>query len=308
MAAASANDDTSDTLSAVEFNKIVSQLTHHFDMKLDGVPIVKFNECCGKPMAETTDGLLVCQTCGIVKKQEDGATPKTNEKSADSKETRDYTGPKEEYKPTQRATLFSLLRARSSETKIKFSHEILGRACDLCQTLQQHAVYRANILFQILCACISAACYEYNNPLKPIEIAKFMGLKRKGFPKGEKRLREAVEAGYISIVQNYNPSVQFLTRYFNMIKLDMKYFQLAKDLLDATFKNKICIDSKLTSRCVGIIWLIILVLKLPYNAGELDTAFSIRKNTFSKIIKTLRKYKRFIRPVFEAHGVQLTDF
>lgn len=166
-------------------------------------------------------------------------------------------------------------------------------------------VRRGAIKDEILAALVYFEGIRENIIRKKRDVALFMGLVTNGFSRGETILRNLEAEGKIDIPLDAETTVGFVDRYMEGLNLDSaQYNAFIIDLVGESEKRKIGMNSQLSSKIVGAIWIIITKCKLNITALELEKAAdNTKKNTFVKFYNIVFSNIGTFAAVFRAHNI-----
>lgn len=184
--------------------------------------------------------------------------------------------------------------------------EIEGNDGEIIQSVSQKKfVRRGNIKDEVLAAFVYFECIRAGATRKKKDIAAFMQLQAGGFSRGEDILRTLHAEGKIDIPVDEEPTEDFVDRYLEALNLenpDYKGFIL--DLIELSEKRKIGMNSHISSKIVGAIWILIQQLNLPISAVQLEKAAdNTKKNTFTKFQTVVRNSMNVFAPIFKEYKI-----
>lgn len=186
---------------------------------------------------------------------------------------------------------------------IKFSQEVLDRAANLFEEVSILRVVRANVRQCTMAACLEIACSESGDDRRSKEIAEFMGLSCTGYSQGMGVLNALQIEGKISICQNMDPTRAFYVRDLKLLGIDEKYEGFVGEIIERAIEKSIGIHSLASTKCVGVIWVLIQAFDLPISKNKVDEICNIRKTTFSNFSSKIIQNKRKFKKIFKKYGV-----
>lgn len=291
---------------------------------------VKYNYCpnCDTPM-DLAGIEYQCRDCGLTKLNESDGNKDHDETVSGS--IRITTGANRgrfynvngDYARTQKKMILDQLVSRQSKySGPAFPMNILNAtACqyNLIQKMimedeidedgkvsgQKKFVRRGNIKDEVLAGLIHFECIRENLVRKKKDIAEFMGLNTNGFARGEDILRNLEAEGKIDIPVDKEPIEGFVDRYLCALDLEnAKYNQFIIDLVNESEAKKIGMNSQISSKIVGAIWILITKYKLGITSQALEKAAdNTKKNTFTKFSKIILDNMNCFGHIFDRHGV-----
>ena len=171
-------------------------------------------------------------------------------------------------------------------------------------------VYRGNSKKGVMGSCLYYACNMYNITKTPKQIASIMGIEERFLSQGDRKVRSLADKGIIDIPPIIDPVEDYLNQYFASLKIDLKYKQFIIDLINRAEKKNIHIesDSKITTKCVGSIYLLSKRMSDVKHIKEEDISREcngISKTTYNKYYKLLMQNKDKLIPVFIKHRIKM---
>jgi hypothetical protein len=150
---------------------------------------------------------------------------------------------------------------------------------------QKKFVKRGDIKDEVLCEITKQLCIEAGVARKHKDIAKFMKLNCDGFSRGANIVRELAESGKLGFTIREETIESFTERYIEALGLDddnnNKDFVVA--LVREANHRKLCVNSQMSSKIVGAIWVLICHKKLDITDKRLEkSADGTKRNTFTK--------------------------
>ena len=170
---------------------------------------------------------------------------------------------------------------------------------------QKKFVRRGNIKDEVLAGLIYFECIRKKLVRKKKDIAVFMKLPTYGFSRGEDILRNLQAEGKIDIPVDEEPIEGFVDRYLEALNLENPiYSKFIVDLVNESERLKIGMNSQLSSKVVGSVWIIITKCGLKITAPMLEKAAdNTKKNTFVKFTKVVFDNMGTLGHIFTRHGI-----
>ena len=205
------------------------------------------------------------------------------------------------YSKTQRKQILDQLYENNRLYKgEKFPNDLLIKVANEYNEIQKiifdennkkKFVKRGDIKDEILGALIKYECMKEHIPRKNKAICEFMRLSSSGISRGESILRNLYLDGKVDILVNLEPNNDYVDVYMKRLKItNLNYINFVKDLVDECIRRKIGINSMLTSKIAGCIWILIVHESLNITMSQLETAADgIRKNTWIKFSNLVEK-------------------
>jgi transcription initiation factor TFIIIB Brf1 subunit/transcription initiation factor TFIIB len=289
----------------------------------------QYNYCpdCKIPM-NVTNNEYQCPSCSLI--QECGAEGVKDHSESTSSNIRITTGIHKgkfynmtnDYTKTQRKQIETqLLRNNSSYAGPAIARDVLIKAAagynniqklvideevdETGNLSQKKFVRRGNIKDEVLAAFVYFECIRAKVTRKKKDIAAFMNLPTHGFSRGEDILRNLHAEKKIDIPVDEEPADNFIDRYLEALNLEKpEYKGFIVDLVNLSEKKRIGMNSHISSKIVGAIWILIQRLNLGISATALEQAAdNTKKNTFSKFQTSVQNSMTVFAPVFKKYGV-----
>ncbi len=143
------------------------------------------------------------------------------------------------------------------------------------------------------------------------DVAIFMNLPINGFARGEDILRNLEAEGKIDIPVDDEPIEGFIDRYLEALGMDTQpnYSKFIVDMVQASEKNKIGMNSHLSSKIVSAIYIIISQCGLKITSAAIEKACdNTKKNTFMKFTKIVATSSDAFEPIFIKYGIPTNRF
>lgn len=231
------------------------------------------------------------------------------------------------YKKTQKRNTVKQMVGYTYEKQQVAQHIVL-QAADLYYEVQQHCIKRGEVRRGTMAACLYRVCKYEGHPRKPKEIAAIFGTDRSEVSNGIKILdgllsqRRLVLKGRLADYNPYfdgiNHTMDYLKRYFNALQIDERYKEFAERLVRFTTKYGISHSSNTSSKCAGVIYIIITrVPELRLGEDAIKRECNISPSTFRRFAKCIFDFlgpvdttnqgavliKRRLRHLFIKHGI-----
>ena len=291
------------------------------------------NSChsCGGVL-RTKDHVMICQECGlelqgmIVSSQEDEVVPtsqnsNTNDKGFMSmkivgkgayglnrnllKSCADYP------KYRKMTTLKEMQNWNSQSINNRLPKNVIVEANDMFAAIKEHNyVFRKDVKKGVQGACLYYICHINGISRTPMEIAKIVGIAEKFLSAGDRHLRDLNERGIITIPAKIDAINSYVTRYFELLKIPVKYKQFVLDMIQQADKDRLHVqyDSKSNTKCIGTLYM--LVERVPelrkvIDKDRIERECDISKTTFQKYYAMLCKFYRRFAHIFAKHRIPL---
>lgn len=200
------------------------------------------------------------------------------------------------------ATQYNRIQKLITEDVINSDGEITG---------QKKYVRRGSIKDEILAGLIYFEGIREKLYRMKKDVAIFMDLPINGFARGEDILRNLQAEDKIDIPVDDEPIEGFIDRYLEALKMDdiPAYSKFIIDIVSTSEKNKIGMNSHLSSKIVAAIYIITVQHKLKITAVAIEKACdNTKKNTFMKFTKIVAGSSDAFEGCFVKHGVPCAGF
>lgn len=170
---------------------------------------------------------------------------------------------------------------------------------------QKKFVRRGNIKDETLAGLIYFEGIREKLVRKKRDIAIFMKLPTYGFSRGEDILRNLQAEGKIDIPVDEEPIEGYVDRYMDGLGLDNPtYPKFVIDLVQESEDRKIGMNSQLSSKIVGAIWVLIDKCRLNITSVALEKATdNTKRNTFTKFYNVVLNNINVFAHIFIKHGI-----
>lgn len=201
----------------------------------------------------------------------------------------------------------------------KFPKDALEKAHVLiCQIKRAGYVYRGNGKKGIWGACISVSCQVNRTTKARKAICRLLKIEEKFLSHGERKLSSLAEDGIITLPKHGKTSKKskevysmedYIVQYFSALDIPIKYSQFIIDLIHRAGKKKLHInhDSRLTTKCVGAIYMLTTRVK-SLNRITKDIIWKesgISKSTFTRYYRLLFDNHKKIKKTFKKHRIPM---
>lgn len=167
-------------------------------------------------------------------------------------------------------------------------------------------VKRGNIKNEILGALVYYECIRAGIARRKKDIAMFMQLQNNGISRGEDILRKLHNEKKIKLPINMETKDAFIARYLEALGIDDKphYRDFIADLINVSVEKKVGMNSVMSSKVVGTIWILIERERLTIDAQTIqDKCDGIKKNTWLRYTKVIKENLLKFIGVFDKHNI-----
>lgn len=205
-------------------------------------------------------------------------------------------------------------------------------------------VRRGNIKNEVLAAFLYYECIRAGTTRKKKDIAKFIQLSSDGFSRGDDIYRTVCRDNGMPIPVEIEPMDDFIERYLEALGLiencqlgitaatsyggaaattghddtaaaaepernaeGDRYRGFIRDLVRLSERRRIGMNSHVSSKVVGALFILITQLQLPISLADLEAATdNTKKSTFMKFITAVKSNMLVFRPVYKQYNVPTT--
>lgn len=193
----------------------------------------------------------------------------------------------------------------------KIPKNVIDLAIELFSKIKDAGyVFRGNGKRGVMGACLFYACVMKGITKTPREIASIMKIEERFLSSGDRVLQELNELDIIEIPTNFDPLVHYIHQYFPALGIHSKYEQFIVDIIQRAERKNIHIrnDSRMTTKCVGAIYLLTTRVKELNHITKEDIVkecSKISKSTFTRYYSLLCDNHKKIKRVFKRHGIKM---
>ncbi len=225
-------------------------------------------------------------------------------------------------KELQLKKINSHLKIKSqNNTGFKISEDIIKKAAIIYNEIQNLEVDENGLIGcnnvkkivkkergdEIIAALIYFICIQNKTPRKKRDIARFMQLGTEGFSKGEDLVRQLCKNSIISgITVDGDTTEDFIERYLETLNIfNEENKDFVNEFVRVSEEQNLLLKSKISSKVVGSIWILIKSKQLKITAKQLETATdNCRRNTYIKFCKATIDYIDLFKPIYESFNIQ----
>ncbi|SIP85835.1 Putative TFIIB [Pacmanvirus A23] len=314
-----------------EFELIDENLFNKFtEARPDNVDETQYNYCpdCKIPMT-LAGSEYNCDMCGLTEqfaadgcKDHDETVSGSIRITTGSNKGRFYNITGDYTKTQKKFILDQLLQNQSNFTGMAFPMNVLNAAATQYNSIQKFIteddididgkvrgqkkfVRRGNIKDEVLAGLIYFECIREKLVRKKRDIAIFMKLPTYGFSRGEDILRNLVGEGKLDLPTEDEPICGYLDRYVEILGItNQSHLNFVIEIVEESEKRKIGMNSQISSKIVGALWILVTKLGLPITAIALEKACdNTKKNTFVKFQKTVLANMKVFEFIFRRYNI-----
>lgn len=287
----------------------------------------KICETCNVSMCAHVNNQMICKSCGLIvdmitdNTEYDTALNTGYNTSNNCHLPIKYVG-KDSYKYQVQirncTSSYSIIQANSIKktlNKLNYNYEklnipknILQKVADQYKLIRKsNIVYRGQILKGILASLTYYECLKAKITRKPKEIAEFFNIDNVNLSKGDHKLRKLIVSGVIDLdIDEIDMNNNFLYSYLLRINIDLEYLAFLEELFEFIDVNRIINpNSKVSTKTVGLIFLLIICKELKISQEDLYNEFRISISTFKKIYFSIIKRIDTVEHIFIKHNIPI---
>jgi transcription initiation factor TFIIIB Brf1 subunit/transcription initiation factor TFIIB len=193
----------------------------------------------------------------------------------------------------------------------KIPKSVIDLAIELFSTIKDAGyVFRGNGKRGVMGACLFYACVIKGITKTPREIAAIMKIEERFLSSGDRVIQELNELGVIEIPTNFDPLRHYVHQYFPALNIPAEYEEFIVDIIQRAERKNIHIrnDSRMTTKCVGAIYLLTTRVKSLNHITKEDIVrecSKISKSTFIRYFNLLCDNQKKVRHIFKKHGIKM---
>jgi len=175
---------------------------------------------------------------------------------------------------------------------------IIEDAKKMYKTLSETKISRGINRKGLEAACIYIACRLRDVPRSAKEIAEIFGLKISEMTKGCKKFKEIMN------LTNFNKKnkikatgpLDFIGRYCSKLNLDNEIIEICCHVAKKAEKLELVDENTPSSIAAGSIFLVIMILGLPYTKNNVSEKSSVSNITIAKVYKKIYQFRSYLFP------------
>ena len=276
--------------------------------------------CSDCNIAMEIDGCsYVCQGCGITEKYYEvekdkkiGNTRTIVQNGRGRRATYNHT---HNYAIIQKEAIKTMLEKYARQYKgPAIPPNVIAEVAELCVDIDRKAKerqdiqlrYRGNNKNQLLAIMIYYLCIKNGTHRTRKEIAEFMHMGCAKFATGDNIVLKLQAAGLIDIVVEETPEIMAV-RYLELFGVPQDKLGFIGESMQIAGKCNIRSQSRMISKTIGLIWLLILRLGIEVDLRKFEEKTAVRAATFNMFIDDLTNAQNFpaFYHLYEKYGVPL---
>lgn len=286
---------------------------------------ISYDRCpnCDVPMLVKTNNQYVCPACGLIKEDVEVADMSTITSDMSynnmSNGLRCIGANAHRYQTILRSQASHDASPEIHVRNILFTYNhVIGKEgaipknilLNVCEQFKhvrsQGTIYRGTILRAILASMTYYECLRHNLLFKPSDIYKWFEVDSQTFSKGDKKVREMLDHGFLSEdIREINTEHSYMHGYAKLLELSEEQAAFLIVLMDYTTKHKLLNpNAKSSTRAMCVLHTFLVAIKHPIKAEEFRVMFKCNFSTVRTIALDLFHVHKQIIPLFEEHNIQ----
>lgn len=166
-------------------------------------------------------------------------------------------------------------------------------------------IYRGTILRAILAAMTYYECLRHKLLFKPSDIYQWFDVDSQTFSKGDKRVRELLDRGFLSEdIREINAEISYIHAYATKLELSEDEIVFLHKLMEHTTQHKLLNpNAKSSTRALCVLHAFLTAIKHPLKSDDFKTVFKCNFGTIRTISLDLFHAADKIVPLFKEHNV-----
>jgi predicted RNA-binding Zn-ribbon protein involved in translation (DUF1610 family) len=169
-------------------------------------------------------------------------------------------------------------------------------------------IYRGTILRAILASMTYYECLRHNLLFKPVDIYKWFDVDSQTFSKGDKRLRELLDHGFLSEdIRLIDAEHSYINGYVKKLNLTEDQNEFLIKLMDhITHKKLLNPNAKSSTRSMCVLYTYLIAISYPIKSDEFKNLFKCNISTVRTITLELFHSRDVLIPLFEEYNIDCT--
>lgn len=166
-------------------------------------------------------------------------------------------------------------------------------------------IYRGTILRAILAAMTYYECLRHRLLFKPSDIYQWFDVDSQTFSKGDKRVRELLDRGFLSEdIREINAETSYIHAYATKIELSEEDIVFLHKLMDHTTKHKILNpNAKSSTRALCVLHMFLVATNHPLDPEDFRTKFKCNYGTVRSTSLDLFNSSDMFIPLFQEFNI-----
>ena len=200
------------------------------------------------------------------------------------------------YKERSLYAIFSKLQVKAKAVGIP--KIIIEDAKRMYKTLSETRISRGTNRKGLEAACIYIACKLRGVPRSAKEIALMFDLKISAMTRGCKKFQEIMNLTNFNKKHKIRASgpLDFIGRYCSKLGLDDEIKDICLHVAEKAHNLEIVDENTPSSIAAGSIFLVIMILNLPYGKNEVSIKSQVSSITIAKVYKKIYQYRSYLFP------------
>lgn len=168
-------------------------------------------------------------------------------------------------------------------------------------------LYRGSTLRGILAALVYYECLKQKLLFKPSDIYTWYNIDSNTFSKGDKRVRELLDHGFmLEDLREINLEESYLYGFAKQINVPDEHYPLLHQLMTAVTDQRILNpNSKASTRALCVLHLYVCALGLNVQTDQFKDLFRTNYGTIRSSAVDLFQHREDFIPIFKSHGISI---
>jgi transcription initiation factor TFIIIB Brf1 subunit/transcription initiation factor TFIIB len=184
---------------------------------------------------------------------------------------------------------------------------ILLNVCEQYKHVRtEGTIYRGTILRAILASMVYYECLRHNLLFKPVDIYKWFEVDSQTFSKGDKRLRELLDHGFLSEdIRLIDTEHSYINGYAKKLDMDEEQTSFLIKLMDLVTEKKLLnLNAKSSTRSMCVLYAYLTAIGYPMKTDAFKNAFNYNISTIRTLALELFHSRDVLIPLFNQHGIE----
>ncbi len=166
-------------------------------------------------------------------------------------------------------------------------------------------IYRGTILRAILAAMTYYECLRHDLLFKPIDIYKWFDVDSQTYSKGDKKIHEMLDHGFLSEdLREIKAEHSYLRGYAKELELSEEHTEFLEKVMNFVMENKLLNpNAKSTTKSLCVLHLYLVAVRHPIKPEEFKKRFKCNYGTIRTISLDLFHESKRITPIFDEYDI-----
>lgn len=192
----------------------------------------------------------------------------------------------------------------------KIPKNIIQLAADMFNNIKSYGkVYRGDSKKGVMVSCLYYACRINKITKTPRYLCNLTKTPDKYLSQGERIVHDFIERRLINLPLLDDPKRDYISQYFELLKLPKQYEEFCFELILRAEKKKLHIikDSRDTTKCAGVIYM--LCRRIPelrkITKEDIELNCDVSKTTFIRYYNLLWEYYKKIKKTYKIYKIPM---